>query len=192
MALAQRKKVGRNAAPHSSATQTYVYTKRKRTEQNVVGDLHLYARYAHRRRDKPAHESISLARGKGSESSVLHIPIPLFLFMIVVFLHIHLFISIVAFYSYTHTPCLACFGRRFSNAGYHPKRCICAPLQLIMSCYQHRTVPFSANKRKAYLVTWSTGAGLLLSLAPLPWPVWPALGASPAPEAFMPSRAAAG
>jgi hypothetical protein len=30
---------------------------------------------------------------------------------------------------------------------------------------------------------------LLLSAAALPWPVWPALGASPAPEAFMPSRA---
>jgi hypothetical protein len=42
----------------------------------------------------------------------------------------------------------------------------------------------------AYLVTWSTGAGLFESVAEAPWPVWPAFGASPPPEAFMPSIAA--
>jgi hypothetical protein len=41
----------------------------------------------------------------------------------------------------------------------------------------------------AYFVAWSTGAALLLSLAALPCPVCPALGASPPPEPERPSIA---
>jgi hypothetical protein len=63
---------------------------------------------------------------------------------------------------------------------------ISTPHSLIMG---HAASFEETRRRLAYLVAWSTGAGLLLSVAALPWPVWPALGASPAPEAFMPSMA---
>jgi hypothetical protein len=63
-------------------------------------------------------------------------------------------------------------------------QCMYAPLAIPIILGPH----FPSAMVRTYFVTWSTGAGLLLS-APLPWPVCPALGISPPPEAFMPSMA---